>query len=267
MREGAPTKGGTGDEPLRTYATYLVLLAIKGLSRLFFRFEIGWVAEPPAEPWEGIRILAILNHTSLFEPIFAGGAPRRLLWQIARHGVAPIATKTATRPLVGRFFRWVARDVVPITRERDETWEDLLARTGDPEAMVIILPEGRMRRRTGLDAHGEPLTMRGGIADILEAIPDGRMLLVYSGGLHHVHAPGDRFPRPFRTVRMCLEVLSIAEYRTARQDEGGAELSDFKHAVIRDFTQRRDRHCPTTPRTSALPPALRPADRRSVKLD
>lgn len=242
-------------------ATLPLLLAIKGLSRLLFRFDVGWVGEPPDDPWDGIRILAILNHTSLFEPILAGAAPRRLLRQVARHGVAPIATKTARRPLVGRFYRLVARQVIPITRERDETWEAVLARVDDPEATVVILPEGRMRRRTGLDADGEPLTIRGGIADILEAVPDGRMLLVYSGGLHHVHAPGDRCLRPFRTVRLRLELVRIAEYRAARAAEGAGKAADageaadgFKAAVIADLTRRRDLHCPTLPHTSAPPP-------------
>jgi hypothetical protein len=47
--------------------------------------------------------------------------------------------------------------------------------------------------------------VRGGIADILEAIPSGRMLLAYSGGLHHVQAPGEHVPRPFRTLYLNLE--------------------------------------------------------------
>lgn len=269
---------------MRAYATLPLLLAIKGVSRLLFRFEVGWVGDPPPDPWDGIRILAILNHTSLFEPILAGAAPVGLLRQVARHGVAPIARKTARRPIVGRFFRLVARQVVPITRERDETWEEVLARIDDPEAMVVILPEGRMRRRTGLDAHGEPLTIRGGIADILDSVRDGRMLLVYSGGLHHVHAPGDALPRPFRTVRLKLESVPIAAYRAARAAEAaetakaavpaaaaqasGGMRNGFKAAVIADLTRRRDRHCPTRPHTSAIPPqdAARlsntPADRR-----
>lgn len=237
---------------VRIRLTYPLLLAVRGLSRLFFRFEVDWVGEPPADPWQGIRILTILNHTSLFEPVLAGAAPARLMREVARHGVAPIARKTARRRVVGRFFRLVARHVVPITRERDETWDEVLRRIDDPEAMVIILPEGRMRRRTGLDAHGEPLTVRGGIADILAAVPDGRMLLVYSGGLHHVHAPGDPFPRPFRTVRLRLESVEIPAYRAARRAETGA--AGFKAAVIADLTRRRERHCPTLPHTSASPP-------------
>ncbi|MFQ5680066.1 MAG: hypothetical protein ACE5HP_11485 [Gemmatimonadota bacterium] len=236
---------------MRTYLVFLLLLAIKGGSRLFFRHEIGWVGVVPPDRWARIRILAMLNHTSLFEPVLAGGAPASLLWRIARHGVVPVADKTARRPVLGRLFRLMARQVIPITRQRDETWETVMARVEDPSALVAILPEGRMRRRTGLDSEGRPLTVRGGIADILRAIPRGRMLLVYSGGLHHIHAPGDRFPRIFKTVRMCLEAVEIPAYREARLAEGGTVA--FKGAVIRDLARRRDRFCPVRDDTSARP--------------
>ena len=105
---------------MRSYLIFTLLLGIKGLSRVFFRHEIDWVGDVPPDRWEGVRILAILNHTSLFEPVFAGGAPFRLLWRVARHGVVPVAEKTTGRPLVGRFFRLVARHVIPITRERGD---------------------------------------------------------------------------------------------------------------------------------------------------
>src|SRR5207245_10602251 len=100
--------------------------------------------------------------------------------------------------------------VIPITRERDQTWFAVLDRI-DPQSMVVIAPEGRMKRETGLDLHGKPMTVRGGVADILLAIQRGRMLLAYSGGLHHVQVPG-RIPNLFETVRMRLDNLEIAGY-------------------------------------------------------
>jgi hypothetical protein len=99
-----------------------------------------------------------------------------------------------------------------------------------------------MKHPNGLDGNGQPMTVRGGIADAIQALPDGRFLLAYSGGLHHVQAPGDRFPRLFKTLRMNFEVLDIAAYRAemmARADGGS-----FKAAVIQDLEARRDRHCP-----------------------
>lgn len=234
---------------MRETLTYSLLLAVKALSRAFYSHDFRWIGTPPERPWSGLRLVVILNHTSLLEPVFTGGVPNSFLRDVARRGLVPVARKTAERSLVGMFYRRVARNVVPITRERDETWDRLLQRIHRDESMVVILPEGRMKRRTGLDANGEPMTVRGGIADILRAIPGGRMLLAYSGGLHHVHAPGDPFPRLFRTVRMRLEVDDIEAYRAARTAEGGEE--GFKQAVKADLTRRRDRYCPVRPETDA----------------
>jgi len=111
----------------------------------------------------------------------------------------------------------------------------------DPSSMVIIAPEGRMKRANGLDVSGNPMTVRGGIADILLAVKDGRMLLAYSGGLHHVQVPG-HIPNVFKTVRMRLEVIDIGKYIEEQTAKGGPEL--FKKNVMRDLEARRDRYCP-----------------------
>jgi 1-acyl-sn-glycerol-3-phosphate acyltransferase len=219
--------------------SYPLLLAVQALSRALWRHDARWVAPPPADPWSQLRILAILNHTSLYEPILAGGVPAALMRRIGRHGVVPVAEKTLRRPIVGRFFRLVAPDVLPVTRVRDQTWNEVTSRIR-PDSLVAILPEGRMKRATGLDKDGNPMTVRGGIADLLRAIPTGGMLLAYSGGLHHVQHPGELLPRPFKTVRLRLELLDIAPYRDALIEEHGRH--GFKLAVIRDLEARRDLH-------------------------
>jgi hypothetical protein len=226
---------------VRSYVVFLVLLVVKLFSRVFYRLEVQRIGEVPPEPWRNIRLTAILNHTSLYEALFTAACPNHFLWRLARHGVVPIAEKTAKRALVGRFYGLVAARVISITRERDETWSQVL-RQIDPDAMVMILPEGRMKRASGLDVQGKPMTVRGGVADILEASSDGRMLIAYSGGLHHVHIPGERFPRLFKTIRLGLEVVDIAEYRAARLAEGGAK--GFRRAVVNDLEERRDLICP-----------------------
>ena len=226
---------------MRSYIVFLVLLLVKVVARLLYRFDVKFVGDVPPEPWRRIRLTAILNHTSLYEVLFASACPNHFLWRLARHGVVPIARKTSDRALVGRFYGLVAARVISITRERDETWSEVL-RTIDPDAMVMILPEGRMKRATGLDSDGKPMTVRGGIADILETMGDGRMLVAYSGGLHHIHTPGDRFPRFFKTIRLRLEVVEIGPYRSARLEEGGAK--GFRRAVVNDLERRRDEVCP-----------------------
>ncbi len=195
----------------------------------------------PVEMADGARIVAILNHTSLYEPLIAGYASTKLLWRFARHGVLPVAEKTMKRP-IGLFFRFLVRNTVTVTRQRDSTWENVLSRIDD-RALVIILPEGRMRRRTGLDSKGREMTVRSGIADILEALPDGRILTVYSGGLHHIQAPGELLPRPFKPILCRFEMIDIARYKI----ELAAEYPDldFRKAVVCDLTKRRDTYCPT----------------------
>lgn len=230
---------------MRSFLVFLLLLAVKVLARLFYRFDIGFIGTPPADAWRHLRLAALLNHTSLWEPLFASACPAHFLWRLARHGLVPIARKTTGRPLVGHFYRLIAHRVVAVSRERDETWQQVMAEV-DPDAMVVLLPEGRMKRATGLDLEGKPMTVRGGIADLLAAIGSGRMLLAYSGGLHHVHAPGERLPRLWKTLRLRFEVLEIADYRAAllaRVEPGGS----FKREVIADLERRRDLYCPTRP--------------------
>jgi hypothetical protein len=225
---------------MRSILVYLLLTTVKWLSRFFWRFRGEWIGIPPDGDWSRVKLLVILNHTSLYEPILAGYAPDALLWRFARHGVLPVAEKTMRRR-IGLFFNFLARHVVEVTRQRDHTWENVLGHVG-PAALIMILPEGRMMRKDGLDAAGRPMTIRGGIAEILEVINSGLMLVVYSGGLHHIQAPGELVPRPARQVRARIELVDIPAYKT--ELGGTADLPAFRNAVIGDLTLRRDRLCP-----------------------
>jgi len=235
---------------MREECIYAMLRGIKGFSRIFYRYDIQWIHEPPVAPWRNLRLVTFLNHTSLYEPLFVGGFPNAFIRRIAFQGLMPVADKATCRPLMGFFFRMVAKNVVAITRKNDRTWDHVLS-TVQPESMVIIMPEGRMMRASGLDKNGKPMTVRGGVADILQAIPDGRMLLTYSAGLHHVQIPGNRpLPRLFKTLRMRLESIDIAAYRQQLLDKCGP--SQFKQALIRDLEARRDRYC-FDPATESTP--------------
>jgi hypothetical protein len=230
---------------VRSYIVFLFLGTLRLVARLLWRCDVRWIGSPPADPWRGLRLVCLLHHTSLFEWLFIGPTPSRFIWRVARHGVIPAAEKTLRRPVVGFFFRTLAAHVVSITRERDHTWRSVLSRI-DPDSMVLILPEGRMMRPNGLDAEGRPMTVRGGIADILEAIPAGPMLIAYSGGLHHVQAPGEHLPRPFRRIRLNLEWVDIAAYRDEMRRCAGTDAA-FKRAVVADLEARRDRNRPPAP--------------------
>ncbi|HSP16427.1 MAG TPA: hypothetical protein VLV78_16905 [Thermoanaerobaculia bacterium] len=226
---------------IRTASVFSLLIFLKYVSKAFYRHDLQFIGPTPKDPWADISLVVFLNHTSLFEPVFVGGVPNRFLWRLAAHGVIPAASKTTERPLVGMIFKFVAHHVIAITRERDHTWFAVLNKI-DPKSMVVIAPEGRMKRANGLDANGNPMTVRGGIADILQAVKEGRMLLAYSGGLHHVQVPEHTMVRLFQTVRLRIENLDIAEYIATMMEQGGPD--GFKKSVMKDLDERRDRYAP-----------------------
>ena len=39
-----------------------------------------------------------------------------------------------------------------------------------------------------------------------------KFLIVYSHGLHHVHAPGDKFPKFFKKISASIEVVNVDKY-------------------------------------------------------
>ena len=217
-----------------------MLMGLKALSKIFYRQDLAFIGPTPSDPWANVRLVAFLNHTSLFEPVFLGAVPNRFIWRLAAHGVVPAADKTTDRPLVGIVYKLVAHHVIPVTRQRDDTWFQVLRKI-DPDSMVLLAPEGRMKRANGLDLNGRPLNVRGGIADILHSIKEGRMLVAYSGGLHHVQIPG-KWPRIFKTVRIRVENIDIAEYIAEITRRGSEE--DFKKNVMKDLDWRRDTYAP-----------------------
>ena len=227
---------------MRYRIVYFFLLFLKVVSRVFYTFEVQWIGKMARDPWQSYRLVAVLNHTSLYEFLYAGIVPDKFLRRMAHRGIVPIAAKTMDRPIVGKFWRFVAGNVVSISRERDHTWKKVMESV-DPLSMAIILPEGRMKRADGRDSFGRPLTVRSGIADLIETIPEGQMLLVYSQGLHHIHIPDQSvFPKLFRSVRLRLEPLDIAQYRDTLKARSEAEGATFVKTVIADVSARRDRY-------------------------
>jgi 1-acyl-sn-glycerol-3-phosphate acyltransferase len=216
-------------------------LGIKLFSSTFYRFKVNWIGNTPIDPWANLRLVLVLNHTSLYEPLFSGFLPNRFLKNIAICGLVPVADKTLNRPLVGRFYSLVAGNVVPVTRLRDKSWDHFIDRV-QPGSLVLLAPEGRMKRANGMDVEGMPMTIRGGVADLLHAIPGGRMLIAYSGGLHHVQVPSQLVPKLFKTLRMNIENLDITHYRKTILRRVGP--ADFKKGVIQDLEIRRRMHCP-----------------------
>lgn len=226
--------------PLHVWITRILVLSVRFLTRRLYTFEVLWVGPKPRKAWENIRVFAFLNHTSLLEPLFLGTLPVSFLWDAARRTVVPGADITMNRPIAGTFYKYFSPRTVSITRERDDSWSGFLEEI-QPDTMVALAPEGRMMRANGLDKHGKPMSVRGGIADILCRIRTGKMLLGYSGGLHHVNAPGEKRMRLFKTLKIRYEVVDIADYLAQFNEEDPRRL---RKLVARDLEHRLQLHKP-----------------------
>lgn len=224
---------------MRRLLAFLILSAVKIISTLLYRCQYQWLGVRTDSLWKDIRLIVFLNHTSLYEPLFSQILPFRYLWSLAGHANIPGADITLKRPLVGTFWKLMVPNISSISRKKDATWDNYLDSIGE-EDVVMIAPEGRMKRPNGLDKYGKPMTVRGGVADIINNLHHGKMLLCFSGGLHHVQSPGQHLPRPFKTIRMNLELIEIEEYKK----RFSPNPRERKILIIKDLQERLEKNCP-----------------------
>lgn len=224
---------------LRNLLSAGVVFSLKFFSLIFFRTKATWLTPKENIHWEELRLAIILNHTSLYEPLFISALPNYRLWRAIKRVVVPIADVTMNRPIIGLFFKTLVPNAIAITRKRDETWDKFVAKAKE-NTLILIFPEGRMKRKDGLDKHGKPMSVKGGVADILELIEKGKMLIAYSGGLHHVQAPGDILPSLFKEICITFEELDIVEYKKLLSLNPSA---DFKSNMILDLETRMGKYC------------------------
>ena len=189
---------------MRKMISFLFLSLVHFVSRVFFSFESRWIGKQYENPWgPGVKMIAFLHHTSLFEPLILGKLPLKFFYWGCSRVIIPGADKTLQRPLVGGIYKLLFPKIVSITRQRDHTW-DYFLKSASSDSLIVIAPEGRMMRKNGLDSKGKPMSVRAGIADILWHIDSGDIIFIYSGGMHHIQAPGDKFPRLFQKIKVNL---------------------------------------------------------------
>lgn len=220
--------------------SFLCLAVVKILSFIFYRGKPVWLSLEKEESMKDVKLMVILNHTSLFEPLFIRFATWRLVWMFATRLVVPGADITMKRPMTGRILKALMPGCIPITRKNDHSWMHFLSHVKE-DKVTCILPEGRMKRRNGLDKFGKPMSARGGVADVLECLNEGKILFVYSGGLHHIQAPGDKMPNLFKTIKANLELVNIADYKKQllqKKDDLIQQHNEFKIKVIEDMNKR-----------------------------
>jgi hypothetical protein len=218
-----------------------LLLALKGLRFVFYPTKIQWVQKPDSDNWDDLRLILILNHTSLFEFVYAGAIPFKFLVRMSQSLVFPVAEETLAHPFYGPVLKTLAPAVIPLTRKRDHTWKNFLNQLNQ-DSILIAMPEGRMKRSNGLDKHGRVMTVKRGVLEILQKFTNEKALLTYSGGLHHVLPPNRYLPRLFKRIAVTLEAIDIDEYLKTLEKSGSE--GGLQDAVARDLAERRDRHCP-----------------------
>lgn len=226
---------------MRRLLAFLILASVKTMSWIFYRGRYKWLEPVPRHKWKDIRLMVFLNHTSLYEPLFSQIIPYSYLWHLAGHFNIPGADVTLDRPLVGTFWKLMVPKIASVSRKKDATWENYLDSI-QKDSVVMIAPEGRMKRPNGLDRFGKPMTVRGGVADIIESIDEGHMVLCLSGGLHHVQAPGQHLPKLFRTIEMNFSYIDIREYKA----QFPHNPRERKIKIVQDLQRRLENDCPKT---------------------
>lgn len=225
---------------MQKIVAFSILSSVKILSHCFYRGNFKWITPTPPSPWDKARLLVFLNHTSLYEPLFIQHLSFSFLWKMVGRANVPGADITLNRPIVGRFWKMMLPNISSITRKRDHSWTNYL-RSIKPDSLIVIAPEGRMKRPNGLDKFGKPMTVRGGAADIIEGLHAGGMILCLSGGLHHVQAPGQHLPRLFKKIHMNLAYIDIKEYKEKFKELPPKER---KIKITQDLQHRLETDCP-----------------------
>lgn len=223
---------------MRAIISMSILFSIRWFAKIFYKWEVKWLSEEQGN-WDDIRLLVFLNHTSLYEPLYVAVPPASFIAKLSKKMVAPGADKTMNRPIVGKFWKFMGPGLISITRKRDKSWLRFMDAVRN-KSVIVIAPEGRMKRANGLDLNGKPMTVKSGVADILEELNEGKMLVAYSGGLHHIQVPGQKIPKLFKTIKMNLEEFDIKEYKARFPGESVV----WKRGVVKDMQWRLENNCP-----------------------
>ncbi|MDG1733916.1 MAG: 1-acyl-sn-glycerol-3-phosphate acyltransferase [Thalassotalea sp.] len=222
------------------YISFFFLVLCKLLAKFFYRFDQHWYSSHQNDDWRKVKVIIILNHTSLFEPIFLRSVPTSFLWQLSKHLTLPAAEETLKRPVVGKLLKALVPKCIPISRKYDESWDNFINQICN-QNILAIMPEGRMKRRDGLDKHGKAMDIKIGVVDILSKINRGNILFVYSGGLHHVQSPGDKLPKLFKTIKVNFEITDVENYK---QSFYHLDKGVYQQAIISDLQHRLNHKSP-----------------------
>jgi steroid 5-alpha reductase family enzyme len=223
---------------IMNFLRFLFLCGAKISINALYRFDVKEIGPWPEQPWKDMRIMILLNHTSLMEPMFGSQMPYSYLWRLSSRGNIPGAEETLKRAFVGPILKFVAPKVIGISRKYDDTWSRFLDSIA-PKDTIIFMPEGRMKRPGGLDKKGNPMTVKRGVVDVLLKMKTGPMVFLYSGGLHHVQTPGEGFPKFFKKIEVGFEFTRIEDYLASFTKDGVEPIDRNESNETRPQGERR----------------------------
>lgn len=218
---------------------YSFLAGLKILGYVFYPSKLNWVGQKPND-WNDVSLILILNHTSLFEFVYGVTLPFPFLKALSGRLVIPVADKTLNKPLSGFIMKNLAPKTIKLTRKRDDSWQDFLDQI-ESHNICIFMPEGQMKRQNGLDKNGNPMKVKTGVFELMQKYRGQNMVFLYSHGLHHIMAPGDKFPRIFKNVTADIEMFSVDSYLAKFENSSESEAAKL---VAEDLQTRRDQYCP-----------------------
>lgn len=214
---------------------YASLAGLKMAGYVVYPSRLEWISREP-KAWSDVSLILILNHTSLFEFVYGVSLPFSFLKELSKRLIIPVADSTMNSPLGNFVFSNLAPKTIQLTRRRDQSWQHFLDSI-DSNDICIFMPEGRMKRLDGLDKSGKPMTVKTGVVDLLEKYRGKKMVMVYSSGLHHILAPGQRIPKIFQPIFAKMELLKVDSYLEMFSGD------DLYEAIPKDLEERRNKYC------------------------
>ena len=215
---------------------YSFLAGLKVAGYALYPSKLNWIGQKP-DDWNDVSLILVLNHTSLFEFVYGVTLPFDFLKALSSKLVIPVAEKTMKKPVSGFIFKYLAPHTISLTRKRDDSWQKFLDQI-QQDNICIFMPEGQMKRKNGLDKNGNTMKVKTGVYELMQKYKGRKMALVYSHGLHHILAPGDKLPRMFKKVEADIEVLPVDEYLKSFTSKETAATD-----VAADLQRRRDKYC------------------------
>lgn len=114
------------------------LLLLKAWGYIIYSSKLKWIGSKD-ENWDDVSLILILNHTSLFKFVYAD--------------------KTMNKKIGGFVFKHLAPKTISLTKKRDDSLNMFLD---------SIMPEGQMKRKSGLDKNGNPMRGKTGVYELLK---------------------------------------------------------------------------------------------------